>query len=79
MARRFENVMRTPHLITVTIKTNNAIFDDNEGAEVSRILRTCARDFTAGGQLLCGDWKLYENNGNLAGRIVIESCYDDDE
>ena len=63
------------HLI-LTIDTSNAAFDDNEGAEVARMLRTAARDFIAGGPLLAGAWPLRDTNGNTCGRLVIARLED---
>ena len=68
--------MKTPKRITVEIRTHNAAFDDNEGAEVARMLRMAAREFTGGGPLLCGDWPLKDANGNTCGRIEITADFD---
>lgn len=65
--------MRTPKQITLVIRTNNDAFEENEGAEISRMLRTTAREyFAGGGPIVCGRWTVRDVNGNTCGTVEIE-------
>lgn len=56
-------------MITITIKTDNAAFDDKLRAyEVARILRDVARRLTAGERL---PENLRDGNGNHVGNVIV--------
>jgi hypothetical protein len=55
--------------LELTIKSNNAAFADDAGAEVARILRAVADMIGAGVE---GQFRLMDMNGNYAGRAFLE-------
>jgi hypothetical protein len=64
-------------MITITIDTESAAFEDNPEAEVKRILETV---------YLRDGWKLRDINGNTVGQVTIEEpemdclhSFDDDD
>lgn len=71
--------MRHRKTISLTIHTAGAAFDDHEGAEVARILRTLARsisqaaDLPTNGNTTSGNVEIiaHDLNGNKCGRLVI--------
>lgn len=73
--------MRLAKTITLTIDTAGAAFDDHEGGEVARILRTLARSVSQYGELPeTGDDRpgnttatARDINGNTCGRLTIEA------
>jgi hypothetical protein len=59
--------------ITIIINTDNAAFEDeNEGAEVARILRRLAREIYGGVNLVPGCDPLRDINGNQCGKVVVK-------
>lgn len=59
----------------LTIKSDNAAFADNAGAEVARILRAVADMIGAGVE---GHMHLMDHNGNGVGRAVLEVWTEED-
>lgn len=55
-------------LITITIETGNAAFDDSPTAEIARILRDLAARFERDG---LPPSKVFDANGNSCGRVEI--------
>lgn len=55
--------------LELTIKSNNAAFAEDAGAEVARILRAVADMIGAGVE---GQFRLMDMNGNYAGRAFLE-------
>ena len=55
--------------LELTIKSNNAAFEQDAGAEVARILRAMADTIAAGVE---GQFRLSDINGNYAGRAFLE-------
>lgn len=49
-------------MITITINTDNEVFEDNPEEEVKRILKTI---------YLRDGWKLKDINGNTVGKVAI--------
>lgn len=60
---------------TLSIRSDNAAFADNAGAEVARILRAVADSIAAGVE---GHFHLLDMNGNGVGRAVLEVWTEDD-
>lgn len=61
-------------MITITIKTDNAAFDDgNRAHEVVRILRTLADKLDGTGVLRggCMPASVYDRNGNTVGTVTL--------
>ena len=56
--------------ITITIDTDNAAFEDNEGAETARILRQLADQIEA--RPGCYGYNLHDFNGNKVGTCTAE-------
>jgi hypothetical protein len=70
-----DHAMRTPHQITITIDTSNAIFDDHETGECAKQLRHIAKTLTNSGPRL---WShdprgILDTNGNTCGTVAIET------
>jgi hypothetical protein len=61
--------MKQGQVITITIQTDNAAFEDDPGREVARILRSVAGKFSNG--LDYNGKKLLDENGNKVGRLEI--------
>lgn len=53
-------------MITITIKTDNAAFEDDKGIEVARILRRAAERVENG----VFDFYLMDINGNKVGKLT---------
>lgn len=62
--------MRHRKRITIQIETSNTAFDNHEGGEISRILRTLCRDLSE--DMQPGQNGLYDLNGYTCGQVVIE-------
>lgn len=60
---------------TLSIRSDNAAFADNAGAEVARILRAVADSIAAGVE---GHFHLLDLNGNGVGRAVLEVWPEED-
>lgn len=58
--------MHKPHKITITIKTDNAAFEQDEGYEVGRILRELAQHYCCGYPI---PENLRDINGNTVGTV----------
>jgi hypothetical protein len=58
-------------MITITIETNSAAFEDDENEELARIFRKLVIDIYARGQFGLKNKKLHDINGNTVGRVVI--------
>lgn len=60
--------------ITITINTDNSVFDDSEGGvyEVKRILNAAANRLEQDGMSTSTGFKLLDGNGNSVGRLDIE-------
>ena len=56
--------------ITITINTDNAVFEDDPEHEVGRILEGYAEDLVRGDTTL-RPRRLYDANGNTVGAITI--------
>ena len=73
--------MRHRNTISLTIHTAGEAFDEHEGAEVARIMRTLARSLsqyrklpttaTPGDDFAAVDSTARDVNGNTCGRLVI--------
>ena len=65
--------------ITITIRTDNAAFEDNPETEVGRILRNYAATIQTRG--LVDGYGLRDGNGNTVGHveIVAGDCEDEDD
>ena len=63
--------MRTPKLITIEIQTADAAFDDNEGAEVARVLHRFAVHCQDEG-VIWDRVRLLDLNGNTCGFVTIK-------
>lgn len=55
-------------MVTITIETDNAAFEDDPGAEVARILAEYARRLDGESLRSC---KLYDYNGNHVGDVEV--------
>lgn len=62
-------------LVTMTLSTNNAAFDDDPAVEIARILRAVAQRLTMEGVDCIEDdgMALRDFNGNTVGRITYMS------
>ncbi len=59
--------------VTITIKTDNAAFEDDPTHEVARILRKLADQMEESGLFQSGlSRKLVDFNGNVVGQMEIE-------
>ena len=57
--------------LKITIKMDNAAFDDCEGDEAARILREFADSLKGVGQAPRGAARLFDSNGNPAGEAKV--------